>query len=500
MRSRSWNRGAAAAFLAALSAFSLPQGAAAQQMLSLDDALSLAMKNSPDIRHTRFQLEASEARLRSQQASLKTQFGLTLGPISYVNRNQFDEFFSTWYRYESKNVAGQLSVQQPIKWTDGVLSLNNRFSWQDSYSQATGGESSKNYRNELYLQFDQPLFTYNRMKMDLGELELDFESSQLTYAIALLELERSVMNAFYSLYETKMRLEINYDALETDREHHRIMQNKYDAGIGKLDDLTQAETDMLSSEATWNDTKVSLANALDRFKYLIGIPIDDDIDIATDITFSPVGVDMDFAVKHGLETRMELRSQEISIAEAYNNVVRAGTTNEFRGDLSLVWGSSGTNPDLQNIYDKRVDEQSVSVSFDIPIWDWGQKKNNIRASEIGYESEKLRLEENRTGIIMDIRESCRALDNLVQQIEIARRRVESAEKTYEINLEKYQNGDLTSQLLGDYRQTLSNAKLSQIRTLIEYKLQLLDLKIQTLWDFENDRPVVTLTAQDSNKE
>ncbi|HER43768.1 MAG TPA: TolC family protein, partial [Candidatus Eisenbacteria bacterium] len=256
----------------------------------------------------------------------------------------------------------------------------------------------------------------------------------------------------------------------------------------------------LSSEAAWNDTKVSLANALDRFKYLIGLPIDDDIDIATDIAFSPVGVDMDFAVRHGLETRMELRSQEISIMEAYNNVIRAGTTNEFRGDLSLVWGSSGTNPDFQNIYEKRIDEQSVSVSFDIPIWDWGQKKNNIRASEIGLESEKLRLEEDRTGIIMDIRESCRALDNLVQQVEIARRRVESAEKTYDINLEKYQNGDLTSQLLGDYRQTLSSAKLSEIRTLIEYKLQLLDLKIKTLWDFENDRPVVTLTAQKSDKE
>ena len=483
----------AAVLLAPLLLAAVPSGVSAQHILSLNDALSIAMENSPDIRHTKFRLDASEARLRAEEASLKTQFGLTLGPISYQNTNRFDEFFSTWYTYESKDIAGQISIRQPIKWTDGVLSLNDRLSWHDTYSEVND-ESTQNYRNALYLQFDQPLFTYNRMKMDLSELELDYESSELSFVITKLNIERRVMREFYYLYADKMRLEINRDAMESDRENHRIMKNKYDAGIGKLDDLTQAETDMLSSESNYNNTTVSLANAFDRFKYLIGLPLDDNIDIDTDIGFNPVGIDMEFAVRHGLETRMELRQQEITIANAYNAVVRAGTVNEFRGDLHLSWGSSGTNPDFNNIYEKRTDEQLVSISFDIPIWDWGQKKNTILASEISLESQKLTLEEDRYEITMDIRESCRALDNLVRQIELASRRVESAEKTYDINLEKYQNGDLTSQLLGDYRQSLSNARLSEINDLINYRLQLLDLKIQSLWDFENDRPVITIST------
>lgn len=500
MKSRSGIRGGAAVLLAALLLAAVPPGTSAQHVLSLDDALSIAMENSPNIRHTRYRLEASEARLKAQEAGLKTQFGLVLGPVSYMNTNQFDEYFSTWYRYESKRIAGELSIRQPIKWTGGELSLNDRLSWQDSYSEVAGGESSQDYRNELYLQFDQPLFTYNKLKMDLNELELDYESSQLSFAITKLNLERTVMNEFYSLFADKMKLEINRDAMETDRENHSVMKNKYDAGIGKLDDLTQAETDMLTSESNFNNTVVSQANAVDRFKYLIGLPLDDDIDIDTDIGFNPVGVDMEFAVKHGLETRMELREQEISIANAYNSVVKAGTVNEFRGDLSLRWGSSGTNSEFSNIYSERNDEQSASLAFQVPIWDWGQKKNTILASEISLESEKLRLEEERYEITMDIRESCRALDNLVRQIEIAGRRVKSAEKTYEINLEKFQNGDLTSQLLGDYRQSLSNARLSEVNDLISYRLQLLDLKIQSLWDFENDRPVVTLTTKDHDKE
>ena len=170
------------------------------------------------------------------------------------------------------------------------------------------------------------------------------------------------------------------------------------------------------------------------------------------------------------------------------------TWNEFEGNLSLSWGSSGTNTDFSNIYETRVDEQAVRAWFDIPIWDWGQKKNTILASELSLESRELNLEEERYRITMDIRESCRRLDNLVLEIELARRSIESAEKTYEINLEKYQNGDLTSKDLGQYRQSLSNARLNEIRSLINYRLQLLDLKIKSLWDFENDQPVVTLST------
>ena len=95
---------------------------------------------------------------------------------------------------------------------------------------------------------------------------------------------------------------------------------------------------------------------------------------------------------------------------------------------------------------------------------------------------------------MDIRESCRRLDNLVMEIDLARRSVKSAQKTYEISLEKYQNGDLTSKDLGQDRQSLSSVRLSEIRSLINYRLQLLDLKIKSLWDFENDQPVVTLST------
>jgi hypothetical protein len=41
-----------------------------------------------------------------------------------------------------------------------------------------------------------------------------------------------------------------------------------------------------------------------------------------------------------------------------------------------------------------------------------------------------------------------------------------------------------------YQQQLSTQKLSEVSALINYKLALLDIKIRSLWDFENNIAVI----------
>ena len=76
------------------------------------------------------------------------------------------------------------------------------------------------------------------------------------------------------------------------------------------------------------------------------------------------------------------------------------------------------------------------------------------------------------------------------QIDIARQNVTVAQQTYDINLERYANGDLTSMDLNQFQIQLSQQKTDLINALINYKLALLDMKVQSLWDFEKDRPVL----------
>ncbi|MDP3434050.1 MAG: TolC family protein, partial [Bacteroidota bacterium] len=98
--------------------------------------------------------------------------------------------------------------------------------------------------------------------------------------------------------------------------------------------------------------------------------------------------------------------------------------------------------------------------------------------------------EEKKQITLDIRRVYRSIQNLVNQIDIAAQSEKNAQLTYEINLERYANGDLTSMDLNLFQNQLSQKKMAYAQALIDYKIELLNLKIQSLYDFEKNEAIV----------
>ena len=79
---------------------------------------------------------------------------------------------------------------------------------------------------------------------------------------------------------------------------------------------------------------------------------------------------------------------------------------------------------------------------------------------------------------------------LLNQIEIAEQSVRNSQMTYDINFERYKNGDLTGMDLNLYQNQLSSAKMEISNAQISYKLEVLNMKIQTLYDWETRNSIV----------
>lgn len=164
--------------------------------------------------------------------------------------------------------------------------------------------------------------------------------------------------------------------------------------------------------------------------------------------------------------------------------------NEFRGDINLRLGISGDHRNLDQIFDAPTNSPSVAVNFNIPLFDWGEKKARIAAQEAAIEIQNLNFTDEQNQIIIGIRQTIRNLQNQLNQIQIAEQSERNAQLTYEINLERYENGDLTGMDLNLYQTQLSERKIAYAQALINYKVELLNLKIQSLYDFENNEPVI----------
>ncbi|MBK7629016.1 MAG: TolC family protein [Bacteroidales bacterium] len=459
-----------------------------QQGLTLEQALNVAELNSPTMKKTRLNLIRSQENLNAQNASLKSNFSLTLNPIGYTQNREFNDLISKWNSRSTTESYGNFTVSQPIVLTDARVSLTNRFGYKDSYSEYSG-ITTKGFSNNLSLNLDQPLFTYNRTKLQLKELQLSLENSQLSYAIQLLALERQVAQAFYYVYQQQQSLDIANQAYQNMQKSYEVSKNKVDAGISAREEMFQAELNLATTKSDFENKQVTLENAKDDFKLLIGMSLYDDLLVIPNIAVDTVAVDIAFAIDQGVANRMEIRQREINIETSQFDLIQTKALNEFRGSLGLSLGLFGDNEKFGKVYDAPTDNETVSLSLTIPLWDWGERKSRIKATEATIESANITLEEEHNNIILGIRKVYRNLLNLQNQIEIARQSVTNAQLTYDLNLEKYKNGDLTGMDLNIYQNQLSEKQLSFTNSLISYKLELLNLKIQTLYDFEKKQGV-----------
>ncbi|MFO7574424.1 MAG: TolC family protein [Bacteroidales bacterium] len=468
-----------------------------QTGLTLNNALDIAEDNSPSIRRSRLGLIRSQENLNAQRAALKSAFQLTVNPVSYSQGRTLSEQFAAYTTTQNFSSSTAFSIVQPIVATDATIRLTNTLAYNDFYLKrevpVLYESATKGFDNRLNLRFDQPIFTYNRTKLILNELEFNLENTQISHALSRMQLERQVTQAFYAVYQQQQSLEISLNAYKNMQESYEITKAKAEAGLSAEVELYQAELNLANSRSDYENRLVSLENIKDDFKILVGMSLFDDFLVIPDITVDTISIDIGFAIDEGMKNRLELRQRQISIETSQFDMIRTLALNEFRGSIGLTVGLTGDNENFFNVYENPNSNQSVSLSLTIPLWDWGEKKSRIKASEASIETQEIAYEDEENNIVLSIRKVYRNLLNLRNQIEIARQSTINANLTYQINLERYRNGDLTGMDLNRFQEQLSQAQISYTNALISYKLELLNLKIQTLYDFEKGEPIAPMS-------
>jgi outer membrane protein len=306
----------------------------------------------------------------------------------------------------------------------------------------------------------------------------------LNYNLQKLSIERQVTQQFLNLYYYRESVKIAAEEFKNADEQLKIIESKVQAGISAQGELYQADLTRLNSQASLENKQIQYANALDTFKILVGMSLDREIEVVTDIRKHIVDVDLIKALAYGLQNRLELRQKDIAISNALDDLVKAGAQNEFKAQVDLSVGLTGVNKAFNSIYSSANVDQVVGLTVNIPVFDWGQKRHVLAASQAQVDTQRLTLDEQKSQIQLDIRQAYRSLQNQKLQIEIAEKSTKNAQLTYDINLERYKNGDLSSKDMQFYQLQLSTQKLNEVSALINYKLALLDIKIRSLWDFD----------------
>jgi outer membrane protein TolC len=198
--------------------------------------------------------------------------------------------------------------------------------------------------------------------------------------------------------------------------------------------VQRAQSQLFSNENNIISAQDDYERALDAFKILIGMPVDQPLNVvAIELDIDPPDTEGDF-VEVALKYRLDLQTASDQIEDARRAVGVAN--NGLLPDLNLTArgtiGNRDSTPARQ--IDSRTLEYSAGLNLDLPI-DRVAERNAYRRALIDLERSQRNWVSTRDSIIAQVRNSVRAIRSAASSLEINRRRVELAKKRLEYSNE-----------------------------------------------------------------
>jgi outer membrane protein TolC len=475
------------------------------RLLTLEESINIALGKSYQVKQLEQSLVNSRMSLQAARASFKSNGQLVFSSLPNYQQSERQTPVPgggfAFDRQKFMNLQTEIYVNQPVAATDGVFSLVGslqRFQQFGELEEIALGPTGPvtvvrndpaDYSPQLRLQFQQPLFTLNKLKIGYRKADLNLENTLQTYSRSQLDIIYNVTTNFYNLFRAQRQVEIDRAQVQQSENAYRLAKLKQQAGLFPELEVLRLEVEVANARNTMTNSEANLKRTEDSYKLQVGLPIEDSVQATTELSYRPIMVPLEKALSEALQRRTELRSDEISVRLSEISVRETDALSQVVGELFLSYGIFNRRDKLSDAFQDFSNDRRATFGLTVPLWDWGKNGAEVQAAQASLESNRL-TQKNRLDLIkQEIRDAVRSLQSSQQRLEITRRSEELAEKSYRISLLKFENGDLSSQDLALEQNRLTQARTNSLNAIIDYKQALADLRRKTLWDFEKDEPV-----------
>ncbi|MCB9258915.1 MAG: TolC family protein [Ignavibacteriales bacterium] len=457
-----------------------------QDVYTLEKAINVALEKSFGIKSAEYSLIASEKSLEAFRASLFSRLDLEFDVPSYSKSltSQFNPLESKeeFFELGSSKIEGRLSLTQPLIFSNGRINIVGRLFGREQFG--SNISKTKDFYTNLGISLNQPLFIFNSQKANLERAEINLEKAKRNYNHAEQNLIYNVKVAFYNLYELKENVKISEEKVKQNEESFETAQNKFKAGLIAEVEALQLEVDLASSKNELLNLNRSFEENLNNFKILLGLELEEEIDIISDLVYLPISIDENEAVENAIKNRSDLLNQENDIYLSELNVEEVDANRQVQLELNARYGISNNEEEFSTLFDKLLDDINVALTLSIPVWDWGQNARRVEAAKANLMSEKLNYDNLKKTIRNEITEVYNRINSAKARVDVLSKSVEIAEKSYKISLERFKSGTISSFDLAQMQLRLTEAKNNSISALIDYNLAIADLERKTYLQYQ----------------
>lgn len=461
--------------------FLIPIFSFSQEIYTLEKSINVALEKSFGIKSAEYSLISAEKSLEAFKAGLFSRLDLSFDVPSYSQNlsSQFNTITGKeeFYELGSSRVEGRLSLTQPLIFSNGTIKIIGRVYGREQFS--TGQVNTQDYYSNFAISLSQPLFTFNVQQARLERSEINLKKAKRDFTHREQNLIYNVKREFYNLYKLQENVSIAEVKVDQNVELFNTAQIKFGAGLIAEVESMQLEVDLASSRNQLLGSHRAYEEALNKFKILIGIELEENISIISNLLFRPIVIDKANAIKSALKNRSDLLNQKNDIYLSELNIEEVDARREIKVDLNARYGITNHDEEFVTLFDQLLDDIYVALTLSVPVWDWGQNSREVESAKAKSMIQKLTFKNLKKTIGNDVVATINRINSAKARVEVLSKSVEIAEKSYNISVERFKSGNISSFDLAQIQLRLTEAKNNSVGALIDYNLAIADLERKT---------------------
>lgn len=399
-------------------------------MLSLDEALTIALSESPSI-------IVADMEITKKDYSRKGAVG-------------------SLYPSVSASADYSRSLKIPVMYFDGFGGAGDGVK--------VGKDNSYTAAVSMSLPIVAPSL-WKTIKLTESDIAISLEAARSSRITMINQVKRS----YYAIMMAKDSYAVLKQSYENAKYNAQQYRNKYEQGVASEYDVLRAEVQVKTIEPGLLSAENAVGLSHLWLKVLLGIDESIDIQITKQLTDYELNMySKRDAVDRSLENNSDLKQLDLQ-TDYLRETVKAQKA-AFYPTLSAFANYNYSSMSDGGIFDqfRWIPSSTVGLSISVPILQGGNKFFNKKKAQLSVDQMKY----NREDLIRNLTwKTSSSVDNImasVKQIASSSEGVRQAEKAYSIMNKRFEVGNATFVELNDANDALTNSRLAYYQAIHDY--------------------------------
>jgi outer membrane protein TolC len=397
-------------FIALFILLASPRAAFCQQpargeMLTLEEAIALALQGNRQLKSSAIEVEKYDDRIAAAKTHRLPEFKTTALASQLLSKQEF--------KFD-RGVFGNYANIGPIPSTDTVITTPRRL-------------------NVVFVgQVNQPLSQLFRISLNLKQLRVGREIAEQRVRAEQQTIINNVKQAYYAILQTQSALGASEEAIKLYRELDRVTGEYVVQQVALKAEGLEVKTRLAKSEYEAATLRDQLASQKEQLNQLLGRDVHSEFSVSPVQQISFYEVDLVAARAQAMAQRPEIKEARLKIKQAdYDRRIKKS---EYIPDLSLSFNYA-TSPTSANFVPRQMSSAGLTLSWE--PFDWGRRKRELKEKRRTIEQAEYGLRETESAIAIEVNTKFRKLQQTRQLLVIGRLTEETAREQMRVVSNRY---------------------------------------------------------------